>query len=365
VNEAIYKQPLVLFLGAGASKPLGLKTTPEFWEWFRFDSGFDWNLLNAIAESIEPSEEIGRKPDIEAVLDILEKISEGKELEEKISNSTSFKYSKYAKVLETKPTVPEGKITEFIKPILVWWDISERIKDLVIEHYFQVDNEQAFKLYQPLLELALHRPLPIFTTNYDRAVEKAYESTIIPTYDIRKAPYNLVDGFSRERIVTPIWSRSAYDDFMPTGADVILFKLHGSVNWVRTPEGIQRVDIPQRDLGGAPTVIAYPSRLKREIHEEPFRTNYDYLIACLLHAEVCVVIGFSFRDQEIVEEFRQAMQLNKKLGLLIINPDAEAINAHLKTKFGFDPKPVLINREFTAENAQPLADNIKRYMTWI
>jgi hypothetical protein len=148
------------------------------------------------------------------------------------------------------------------------------------------------------------------------------------------------------------------------GADAILFKLHGSVNWVRTTEGIQRVDIPQRDLGGAPTVIAYPSRLKREIHEEPFRINYDYLLACLLHAEVCVVIGFSFRDQEIVEELRQATELNQKLGLMIINPNAEAINAHLKTKFGFDAKPVLINQEFTAENAQSLADYIKHYMTW-
>jgi hypothetical protein len=175
----------------------------------------------------------------------------------------------------------------------------------------------------------------------------------------------LIDGFDRTKVI-PEWSRSAYEDFTPTGADVISFKLHGSVDWVRTPtRAIQRVEARKRDPGGMPTVIAYPSRLKREIHEEPFRTNYDYLLACLLHAKVCAVIGFSFRDQEIVEEFRQAMQLNKELQVAIIDPNAKAVKAQLLIKLGetwwenkFEHRVKPVDEHFTALNTEHLANMI-------
>lgn len=350
MNEAIYKQPLALFLGAGASKSLRLKTTPEFWDWFKYNYSSDLGTVGAdlfvlaIEDAIKPSEEIGRKPDIEAVLDILQQITKGWDLGNEV-------FKNFHKGTFDLPH-------EYI-------EIQEKIKDVVVEHYSEVKKGEAFELYRPLLELAMHQPLPMFTTNYDLAIEKAFEFTISPRYELGKAPFNLRDGFSRARIVTPEWSRSAYEDYSPTGADVILFKLHGSVDWVRTPSGaIQRVESRKRDPGGMPTIIAYPSRLKSEIHEEPFRTNYDYLIACLLHTRLCAVIGFSFRDQEIVEEFRQAMELNKKLKLMIIDPNAKAIKSHLENKFGFEPKAELVIKEFTRENAQSIADQIKQGTYW-
>jgi len=315
--------------------------------------------MDAIAESIEPSEETGRKPDIEAVLDVLEKISEGRELERKISNSSSFKYSKYSQTFETKATVSEGKVTEFFKGIPVWQNISEEIKDSVIKHYSEINELKASRLYYSLVKLAEWQPQPVFTTNYDVAIEKTYEEYVdcYPTSDDNRS-LSLIDGFDRTKL-TPEWSSLAYREYKPTGVDIIFFKLHGSVDWVGTPSGaIQRVASGQRNPGGMPTVIAYPSRLKREIHEEPFRTNYDYLLACLLHAKVCAIIGFSFRDQEIVEEFRQAMELNEKLKLVLIDPKAEAIEFHLYNKLGFKPKAELIKEEFTIENAQSIADRI-------
>jgi len=385
MNETICKQPLVLFLGAGASQPLGLKTTPEFWEWFHFNSGFDFNLLSAIADCIQPSEELGGKPDIEAILDILEKINEGRQLEEKISKNPSFKYSERPPVVETNTEVSESKITQVFKGPPLWVEISDRIKDLVISHYSQLDGEKAFELYRPLLKLAGRYPLPVFTTNYDLAWEKAYEHgkstpseiSHVEIEDISmidedwRGPFprrylslNLVDGFSRET-VTPKWSRSVYEEYFPSfEADLILFKLHGSVDWLRTPSGaIQRLESSQRDPGGMKTEIVYPSRLKREIHEEPFRTNYDYLLACLLHARLCVVIGFSFRDQEIVEEFRQAMELNEDLKLLIVDSNAEAIQLHLQKKFGFQPKAQLIKEEFCLHSTGPLTNRIQNELS--
>lgn len=345
MNENIYKQPLVLFLGAGASLDLGMKTTVGFFEWLQYQQRIEYALLTSTAILIEASKEVGSKPDVEAVLDRLGKVIEGAEILESHGHRAQF---------------IGYKLADYVK-------VRDQIKDLVVSHYSGIEPKRAFKLYHPLLELASLQPLPVFTTNYDLALEKAYEFTSASSYDLREAPFSLIDGFRRQgRVVTPEWSSSAYEDYEPTGADVILFKLHGSVDWVRTPRGaIQRVESGQRNPGGMPTVIAYPSRLKREIHEEPFRTNYDYLLACLLHARVCAVIGFSFRDLEIVEELRQAMELNKDLHLMIIDPHAAAIETHLEDKLGFRPKADLLEGEFNVEGAPYIAKTIKATLEWV
>jgi hypothetical protein len=236
----------------------------------------------------------------------------------------------------------------------------------LVEHYSEIDGERALELYSSLLvKLAQPHPLVVFTTNYDLAIEKLHEFGVI----------ELVDGFSNGKYLKPRWSRQGYDFYNPSGrGDVILFKLHGSVDWVRTPsEGIQRVDIPKRELGGAQRVIAYPSQLKRDIHEEPYRTNYDYLIACLLHAKVCAVIGFSFRDQEIVEEFRQAIDLNENLKLIIIDPEAEVVRKHLENKVGFEsitldsaglrPTYTTVCEKFSHQTAASIAHEIAAIVT--
>ena len=354
MNEVIYKQPLVLFLGAGASAPLGMKTTVGFWEWLKSkpELGDMYSAFLAVEHYIQPSKEVG-KTDVEAVLDFLGDLVRAGKLLLKLSSDALTR-------VFTRGATEIVKVDEYEK-------IYDQIKDLVISHYSEIDSQKAFELYRPFLELPILQPLPVFTTNYDLAWEKAYDLTSTPSYELSSAPFTLTDGFRRQRLTTPEWLSSEYanykpyEDYKPTGADVILFKLHGSVDWVRTSKGaIQRFESGKRDPGGMKTEIAYPSRLKREIHEEPYRTNYDYLLACLLHAKVCAVIGFSFRDQEIVEEFRQAMELNKMLKLVLIDPNAEAIASHLENKLGFKPRAKLINGEFTIQNAQSLTDMIAR-----
>lgn len=350
VNEAIYKQPLVLFLGAGASRPLGLKTTVEFWEWLKLSAPeFEsmYSTLSAVERYIEPSKEV-EKPDVEAVLDFLEDLVRAGKLFLKLGGDEAL-----TRILT------RGVVTDIIR-VDEYEGICNQIKDRVISHYSEIEEEKAFELYRPLLEKAIHQPLPVFTTNYDLAIEKAYEFTTTPSYELGKAPFNLIDGFWRERVIIPEWSRSAYESYTPAGADIILFKLHGSVDWLRTPRGaIQRLEGRRRDPGELKTVIAYPSRLKREIHEEPFRTNYDYLIACLLHAKVCAVIGFSFRDQEVVEEFRQAMELNKDLQLAIFDPNVSSITQNLAKKVGFERVKLPSSKEFSPEASTAFADVIQ------
>ncbi len=359
MNEEIYKRPLVLLLGAGASAPLGKKTTDQFLEWLKApQAGIDYGQLVSICNQFQSNKQIGGKLDAEVILDHLEELIRAGELFEKCGDAEILR--RLEKESPERTVVhPYGSITRLEENR----QLRDRIRDLVVEHYSEIDTERVVELYSPLfVRLTDFCPVIVFTTNYDLAIEKLHESGVV----------ELVDGFSTEKYLKPRWSTEAYDFYHPsaTTPEVVFFKLHGSVDWVRTPsEGIQRIDIPKRDLSGAEKVIAYPSELKKEIHEEPYRTSYDYLIACLLYAKVCGVIGFSFRDQEIVEEFRQAMDMNEELTLIIVDPKAEAVQTCLENKIGFSslvlspnsgerPKHIAVSKEFSAQTVASIADEI-------
>ena len=299
LNESIYKQPIVLFLGAGASAPLGMKTTVQFFDWIRTQTEIDYDLITQILNDIKPSEEVGKKVDIEAVLDYLEKIIEASE--------------PYKNLDLLDKTGSPGRLNEIVK-------FHNHIKDLVVEHYSEIEVNKAYSHYAPLYAGFSIYFLPVFTTNYDLSIEKFYEHP--------KARVRLIDGFKKDKVTIPHWSDKVYEDYVPKkeGNDIILFKLHGSVDWVKTPGGdIQRTEAKQRDPGSLKTVLVYPTRTKMGIHEEPFRTNYDYLLACLAHTQICFVVGFSFRDQEIVEHFREAAGLNKDLRVVIFDTNERAV----------------------------------------
>lgn len=335
LNELIYKQPVVVFLGAGASAPLGMMTTVQFINWVRNQEGIDWRLIDRIIENIEPSKEVGSVPDIEAVLDYLEKLIDGAQLYKKLGHSVS--------------------VDEYVS-------LRDQIEDFVIAHYSEIDADKAFSHYKPLLQELATPVLPIFTTNYDLCVEKAYE------HSKPQLRPRLIDGFKKTGVTIPRWSKTAYKDYKPRekGNDIILFKLHGSVDWHRTPAGeIQRIEAKQRNPGNLKTVIAYPSRTKTEIHEEPFRTNYDYLLACLAHTKLCIIIGFSFRDQEIAEHFREATGVNKDLRLLIFDIN-EKSSEYMLSKFTPTSGSawVTLEREFAKDNIKTAMGRTIKELRW-
>lgn len=365
MNPAIYKQPLIVFLGAGASVPLGMKTTVEFYEWLQSYSEIDYSFLGSIAQHIDqPSEEVNKRIDVEAILDFLERVIEAGKLLEKLGDAEHMRniLKKNEELLKqvhkVLPEVLQLRHTSIcVRNLKQNIELHERIKDLVVSHYSEIDKDKAFELYNPIFQEFQNYPcpfhtLPVFTTNYDLAMEKAYEHP--------EAGFRLIDGFERKKRTTPEWSGRFYQEYKSpkNGLDVILFKLHGSVDWHLTPAGsIQRVEARQRDPGQLKTILIYPSRQKREIHVEPFRTSYDYLFACLAHAKTCLIIGFSFRDQEIVEELRAAIGINKNLKLGIIDPNANLVSEHLFKKLGFKSYMYLIKSEFSSKVMGELTEN--------
>ena len=161
------------------------------------------------------------------------------------------------------------------------------------------------------------KPRPsIFTTNYDLCFEIAASRINLP----------LIDGFSfaQPRRFSPesfdydIVSRGSYakePDYLRNLAK--LYKLHGSVDWQRLPDGVEKREKPSSPL------LIYPRYNKFETsYVQPFLEMMSRFQVSLRAESVgVVVVCFGFRDQHIAEPLLAAVKANASLRLVIVAPD--------------------------------------------
>ena len=158
----------------------------------------------------------------------------------------------------------------------------------------------------------------MFTTNYDPSIETL----------CRSKGWHLVDGFGHDPWRQEYsWNRNVFDEFKSSGEPtVVLFKIHGSTNWISDSKTIVKsVSIHAAEVeDGYQNVMIYPATRKVAI-SEPYFTCYDYLGKCLSSAEFCLVVGYSFRDYDVLMRFRAAAIANQKLQVAILDPNASTI----------------------------------------
>ena len=206
---------------------------------------------------------------------------------------------------------------------------AERIRHLaatvVLQQYSNVKVAQVLSLYEDfsllLVESKERRHVPIFTTNYDVAIEMLADAS--------DHKYDLIHGFTRDNVRR--WDPSIFYRYRATPTDkptILLFKLHGSCNWrvnrqtkAVTKESTAELVSADSLFGNA---LMWPAQTK-SIKEGPYKTNYDYLEQCLMQAEFCVVIGFSFRGEVIKRYFTKALERNRKLKVALVDPRAQAL----------------------------------------
>jgi hypothetical protein len=285
LNRKITESPVVLFVGAGASCPLGFKTTSGFLELVKTKCENEpdfWPVFNNWMETSSPD-----KRDIEYLLNYLDKIQADKSIHvHALTNS---------------------------------FDVA--LRKLIVEHYSDVDAEKARFHYGWLTMLLkaypqdLH-PLPIFTTNYDWILDKALAG--------QKSIVNVVDGFRPTKLGT-FWNEGTFSKFRGSrlGLDLVYFKLHGSTSWYLQPNGqILKTTHAELDPGRLKTLLVYPMSQKKPLDLMPFLTSYNYLRGCLSGGcQLCLVIGFSFRDTEICRVFAESLEANSSLKIILVDPN--------------------------------------------
>ena len=137
-------------------------------------------------------------------------------------------------------------------------------------------------------------PVEIFTVNYDLLLETALEVHGVPYFDGFVG--NLQAKFRTDLVEALVGDPGGY----VASRFVRLWKLHGSVNWIRSDDDqIVRTGQPAKDLPAA----IYPSDAKyEESRRVPFLVLQDRLRRALHQPETIVLVsGFSFADDHLNE----------------------------------------------------------------
>ena len=153
------------------------------------------------------------------------------------------------------------------------------------------------------------RPLSIFTLNYDGLVEAFCESNDL----------SYSDGFG------PYWDPENFN-----GKKVNVYKLHGSLYWFKTASGkMLRVPIKgmnldkMKHLTDEPLseIMIYPA-LRKNKQSQVYLWLHNKFLEELKKTDTCVIVGYSFRDEDIRNAIVDSLKVNKKLWLIVISPNS-------------------------------------------
>jgi hypothetical protein len=303
IPNEITESPRLLFLGAGASKPLGKMLMGEFVEHLRgqIHNKTYANLVTAISRF---------KPDLEFLMEELEAIS----TKGYLGNSETLRRG------DGEPYTVPAVSPEMGSLAALATGALQLVKREVYHHYRELDKKARINLLEGVVSRMGTAPgcMVVFTTNYDPSIETL----------CRSKGWRLVDGFEHDALLQQYsWNRSVFDAFKRTAEPtVVLFKIHGSTNWILDAERLVK-SLPIHTAGavdGYQNAMIYPATRKVAI-SEPYFTCYDYLEKCLSHAEFCLVVGYSFRDYDVLMRFRAATISNDKLRIAILDPNAQKL----------------------------------------
>ena len=166
--------------------------------------------------------------------------------------------------------------------------------------------------YKDLLE-KLHKAdadLKIITTNYDLLLDKALGS-------------DLNDGFVSEYESTiKVW-RNQWGNHpsKPT-----LVQLHGAINWLNDMPNNRK----NRGIKKSPLIPKKPMMLPLTLKDKDYSSDlYNGMFVkfkkIMAGVDLCVVIGYTFRDRLILDVMRERLQSN--LHVLLLDPKAKDVVA--------------------------------------
>jgi hypothetical protein len=128
--------------------------------------------------------------------------------------------------------------------------------------------------------------------------------------------------------------------------NVHLYKLHGSLNWkMHKIYGVEATSEERRsyDPNYLENLLIYPTLSPKENAEiEPYKTIREEFRKFMEAADVCVVIGFLFRDEHINTVFSDFYRRGKSI--ILVSPSADKnIYANLLKKDVPEPQETVLH----------------------
>jgi hypothetical protein len=352
--------PAVFFMGAGASAEFGIPTmkamTKEFGDWLAKEHSEHLPLLRSIESRLRDFADY----DIEALITVLQDIIHLDRIEAKTLGNPTVRYALgegtgLADKVRQEMEGAKGSL-EAARDLL-------RVAKMFVVESCQISKEPPpFDTYTEFFDRAskkepIHKnfrstvgaappnkqlALDIFTTNYD---------VVLESYWTEQAGFEVNCGEKGGRtldIDSP--TSSLYNADRPP---VKILKLHGSINWYIDSRGVLRwQDSPARPGDKAlyghevqEGLLIYPAS-EKYTYREPFYEMFHYLKRRLTECRSCYVVGYSFRDEEMLGIFHDSMEKNKELTIWLIDRAARKL---LEEKFRqFRDRVVPLEARFTA-----------------
>lgn len=311
------KKEILLFLGAGASTTFGKPTTSTLLENFRKkipESEASELLRKVIDCGYEDFEQL-----LQALLDLRATVNSpylGKffrHWKDRLFLASSFNdhWAKYSEAWWN------NNRENFINMEPLFENLDESItilEDVVIDEFSWNDDFTPIlgKLYRPIFSFLKENSnsLRIVTTNYDRAIENYCEN-----YSM-----NYFDGF--KEVSGNYWwtGRFYYPEHLDYDS-VILYKLHGSLNWKKRKDGkiIRGVgEARPLDRRYIENILIYPSLDIKNYDNAPYDGINQEFVKSFNESELCIIIGCSFRDKQI-----NSVLKNRNKNIIVISPTVE------------------------------------------
>ena len=340
-----------LFLGAGASVCAGMPTTKEFLKAYwshiigaplRAD-GRDRNIRRFIRDIIAEHRDV----DIEKLYDGVERA---------IDFCESQNCRPIAEQLVRGNNMDRATITDALKRLRS--DIQECLRqaylrggcvDGVVRNLplsCAYVDEGVWNAIWDVVKGAGVDKFEVFTTNYDGVMELyAEDSHLI-----------LVNGFTQHRRADNVWTGEWNDPGEPA---LYLTKLHGSVSWYRDRKNrVVEPDIPAQSAAHHDTMI-FPTEGPKDYTGAPFTKLMERFRDEMKGVDTLLVIGFSYRDEEIVDVIKKEM--GRGMVLISLSPDAvadirrvtedtpEPVEISGQTLLAIGRKVVLVERKLMSE----------------
>lgn len=286
-------------LGAGASVEAGLPTlkslTKSFVSYLEITLPHLHQSLHDIFSSSFHEMPEGYLPDAESLLGHLERIIDWR-------HPQLLKYVRDAGVMQ-------HELRKFI-----WETLGQHGKSGYL------DPLQAL--------LSKTKPIHIFSLNNDLVIEDwCYKRGV-----------QFFDGFSQNGI----WDTSSFKD---STADILLYKIHGSTNWVRdkTTDLLINEKTPRRialklRVARTPvpdTALLFPAHTKDLLYP-PLLQVFSIFYQKLHEIDALIIVGCRLQDVHIHRAIKHALIENPKLHILIVDPEsakesAEQINVNISS----------------------------------
>lgn len=324
IMTKIHEVDTVLFVGAGASVPFGYQTTDQFIKEIKNMplTQPEAQIFNFYAETPDITIE-----DIIRALDIHIKVGSNPILRRE-AGSPLRTIELEGELAEAKNKLQIEEVTQKLENQL---DAYKTLKDRIVSQLYiaygdKPELEKAWEVYADYIGVLRERNdaiVPIFTTNYDKVIETLE--------NIRDSEINhVIRGFKEQKDgvpKNPVWSPEEVLDQEPKRDRILLFKLHGSLNWrIDIRNIIREAEEGVFELRGfwKENVLIPPGTVDFQ-YGEPYQSLRTYFEGYLMQANTCVAIGYRFDDLTIRDVFLRSIE--RGLNLVMLNPEAEKIKA--------------------------------------